>query len=94
MAMGLQVSVIYVNRIQEIMCMIIRELAKLGLELELTYLHRAYADAVGTRTRFLRILICAKNISCVWPLDVRHPAVRERDGLDAVFEERQLRCAK
>lgn len=35
------------KRIQEIMCMIIRELAKLGLELELTYLHRAYADAVG-----------------------------------------------
>lgn len=74
--------------------MIIRELAKLESELKLTHLHRAYANTVGTRTRFLRILICAKNISCVWPLDVSHAAVRERDGLDAVFEERQLRCAK
>lgn len=75
--------------------MIIGKLAKLEseLELEVTYLHRAYANAVGTCIRFLRILVCAKNISCVWPLDVSHPAVRERDGLDAVFEERQLRCA-
>lgn len=37
------------KRIQEIMCMIIRELAKLGLEseLKLTHLHWAYADTVG-----------------------------------------------
>lgn len=76
--------------------MIMRKLAKLESELEVTHLHRAYADTVGTCIRFLRILrvVCAKNISCVWPLDVRHPAVRERDGLDAVFEERQLRCAE
>lgn len=85
--------------------MIMRKLAKLEseLELELTYLHRAYADAVGTRIRFLRILrvVCAKNTFSLWvwgslhrALDVRHAAVRERDGLDAVFEERQLRCAE
>lgn len=77
------------------MYMIIRaksmlKLVKLESELEpeATHLHRAYANAVGTRIRFLRILVCAKNISCLWPLDVRHAAVRERDGLDAVFEER------
>lgn len=84
---------------------LIGELAKLEseLELEVTYLHRAYADAVGTCIRFLRIFVRTKNTSSNWvwvwvwgdrPLDVRHPAVRERDGLDAVFEERQLRCAK